>query len=74
MRKFIKRYYDSEHRALVVDKSIVRYEDVLWVFHGAWADPETGKVKVLLSSRTGSKMRLVHDRDRKNIVLEYTMR
>lgn len=28
MRKTLDHYYDKEHRPLVVDKSIVRYEDL----------------------------------------------
>ena len=73
MRKTLDHYYDKEHRPLVVDKSIVRYEDVSWLYHGSWVDPKTGKIKVLLSSRKNGKMRLVHDRHRHKIELEYTM-
>lgn len=73
MRKTLDKYFDCEHRGLTPDKSVVRYDDVLWVYHGAWMDPDTGKIKVLLSSLKNGKMRLVHDRHRKNIELEYTM-
>lgn len=73
MRKTLEKYFDSEHRALVQDKSVVRYDDVLWVYHGAWIDPENGKIKVLLSALKNGKMRLVHDRHRKDIELQYTM-
>ena len=73
MRKTLDRYYDKEHRPLVVDKSIVRWNDNLYVYHGAWVDQKTGKIKVLVSSRTGGKMHLIHDRHRHKIELEYTM-
>lgn len=72
MRKSVQAY-DKDHRALIEDKSIVRYEDTLWIYHGAWVDNETGKIKILISSRRTGKMRLVHDRHRRNISLEYTM-
>lgn len=65
--------YDKDHRALIEDKSVVRYEDVLWIYHGAWVDNETGKIKILISSRRTGKMRLVHDRHRHEISLEYTI-
>lgn len=73
MRKTLDKYFDCEHRTLVPDKSVVRYADVMWVYHGAWIDPENGKIKVLLSAFKNGKMRLVHDRHRKDIELEYTM-
>ena len=72
MRKTIERYYDKNHAVLIPDKSFVRWEDNIWLFHGAWLDPDTGKIKVLLSSQRNGKMRLVHDRDRREIELEYT--
>lgn len=72
MRKPIKAY-DKERRALTEEKSVVRYEDGFWLYHGAWVDSETGKVKILISSRKTGKMRLVHDRHRKEIELEYTV-
>lgn len=65
--------YDKDHRALVEDKSVVRYEDALWLYHGAWVDNETGKVKLLISSRKTGKMRLIHDRHRKDVSLEFTV-
>lgn len=34
MRKPIKAY-DSKHNSLVEERSVVRYEDSLWIFHGA---------------------------------------
>lgn len=34
MRKPVQAY-DKDHRMLVEDKSIVRYEDALWLYHGA---------------------------------------
>lgn len=74
MRKQLEKYYDSKNRALVINKSIVRYEDSLWMYHGSWIDPDTGKIKVLLSSFSGGKMRLVHNRHRDQIELEYTMK
>ena len=73
MRKALEKYYDKDHRPLVADKSVVRYEDTSWLYHGAWLDEKTGKVKVLLSSRTSSKMRLVHHRHHHKIELEYTL-
>lgn len=72
MRKPIKAY-DVNHRALVEDRSIVRYEDVLWIYHGSWIDTKTNKIKTLISSRRTGKMRLVHDRDRHKIELEFTV-
>lgn len=72
MRKPVQAY-DKDHRALVEDKSVVRYEDALWIYHGAWVDNETGKIKLLISSRRTGKMRLVHDRHRKDISLEFTV-
>lgn len=72
MRKPV-RAYDKDHRALVEDKSVVRYEDALWLYHGAWVDNETGKVKLLISSRKTGKMRLIHDRHRKDVSLEFTV-
>lgn len=72
MRKPVQAY-DKDRRALVEDKSVVRYEDVLWIYHGAWVDNETGKIKLLISSRRTGKMRLVHDRHRKDISLEFTV-
>lgn len=72
MRKPIKAY-DVNHRALVEDRSIVRYEDVLWIYHGSWIDTKTNKIKTLISSRRTGKMRLVHDRDRYKIELEFTV-
>ncbi len=71
MRKPIEAF-DSEHKKLVPEKSVVRYEDALWLYHGAWLEETTNKVKVLLSSRRTGKMRLVHDRHRKEIELEFT--
>ncbi len=65
--------YDKDHRALVEKKSVVRYEDALWIYHGAWVDNETGKVKLLISSRKTGKMRLIHDRHRKDVSLEFTV-
>ena len=65
--------YDKDHRALVEEKSVVRYEDALWIYHGAWVDNETGKVKLLISSRKTGKMRLIHDRHRKDVSLEFTV-
>lgn len=65
--------YDKDHRALVEEKSVVRYEDALWIYHGAWVDNETGKVKLLISSRKTGKMRLIHDRHRKDVSLEFTI-
>jgi hypothetical protein len=72
MRKPVQAF-DKDHRALVEDKSVVRYEDGLWMYHGAWLDDQTGKVKILISSRRTGKMRLVHDRHRKEISLEFTL-
>lgn len=72
MRKPIQAY-DKDHRMLIENKSVVRYEDALWIYHGAWVDNETGKVKILISSRRTGKMRLVHDRHRKNVSLEFTV-
>ena len=72
MRKPVQAY-DKDHRALVEDKSVVRYEDVLWIYHGAWVDNETGKIKLLISSRRTGKMKLVHDRHRKDVSLEFTV-
>lgn len=72
MRKPV-RAYDKDHRALIEDKSVVRYEDALWIYHGAWVDNETGKIKILISSRKTGKMKLVHDRHRKDISLEFTV-
>lgn len=65
--------YDKDHRALVEEKSVVRYEDALWIYHGAWVDNETGKIKLLISSRRTGKMKLVHDRHRKDVSLEFTV-
>ena len=65
--------YDKDHRALVEEKSVVRYEDALWIYHGAWVDNETGKVKLLISSRKTGKIRLIHDRHRKDVSLEFTV-
>lgn len=73
MRKPIKAY-DSKHNSLVEERSVVRYEDSLWIFHGAWIDTESGKVKFLISSRRTGKMRLVHDRHRNEVTLEYTVK
>ena len=72
MRKPVQAY-DKDHRALIEDKSVVRYEDALWIYHGAWVDNETGKVKILISSRRTGKMKLVHDHHRKEISLEFTI-
>lgn len=72
MRKPVQAY-DKDHRALIEDKSVVRYEDALWIYHGAWVDNETGKVKILISSRRTGKMKLVHDRHRRDISLEFTV-
>lgn len=72
MRKPVQAY-DKDHRALIEDKSVVRYEDALWIYHGAWVDNETGKIKILISSRKTGKMKLVHDRHRKDISLEFTV-
>jgi hypothetical protein len=72
MRKPVQAY-DKDHRKLVEDKSVVRYEDALWLYHGAWVDNQSGKIKILLSSRRTGKMRLVHDRHRKHISLEFTV-
>ena len=72
MRKPVQAY-DVDHRALVEEKSVVRYEDGLWVYHGAWMDENTGKVKILLSSRRTGKMKLVHDRHRREITLEFIL-
>lgn len=72
MRKPVKAY-DVNHRALVEDRSVVRYEDALWIYHGAWVDNETGKIKILLSSRRTGKMILVHDKYRNQINLEFTV-
>lgn len=72
MRKQIQAY-DKDHRMLIENKSVVRYEDALWIYHGAWVDNETGKIKILISSRRTGKMRLVHDRHRRNISLEFTV-
>ena len=72
MRKPIQAY-DRDHRKLVKDRSVVRYCDTLWLYHGAWINTDTGKVKFLISSRRNGKMRLVHDRHRKDVVLEYTL-
>ena len=72
MRKPVQAY-DKDHRALIEDKSVIRYEDTLWIYHGAWVDNETGKIKILISSRKTGKMKLVHDRHRKDISLEFTV-
>lgn len=72
MRKPVQAY-DKDHRALIEDKSVVRYEDGLWIYHGAWVDNETGKIKILISSRKTGKMKLVHDRHRRDISLEFTV-
>ena len=72
MRKPVQAY-DKDHRALIEDKSVVRYEDALWIYHGAWVDNETGKIKILISSRKTGKMKLVHDRHRRGISLEFTV-
>lgn len=72
MRKPVKAY-DSNHRSLIEDRSVVRYEDVLWIYHGAWVDTKTGKIKMLISSRRNGKMRLVHDRDKYRVSLEFTV-
>jgi hypothetical protein len=72
MRKPVQAY-DKDHRALIEDKSVVRYEDALWIYHGAWVDNETGKIKILISSRKTGKMKLVHDRHRRDISLEFTV-
>ena len=73
MRTTLDVYYDKNHCSLIKDKSVVRYADRLWVYHGAWMDDKTGKIKVLLSSQRTGKMRLVHDRHRKEIELEYNL-
>jgi len=53
------------------NRSVVRYEDALWLYHGAFADPKTGKTKYLLSALRNGKMRLVHDRHRNKVQLAY---
>ena len=73
MRKPIKAY-DSIHNSLIEVYSVVRYEDSLWLFHGAWIDTQSGKIKFLISSRRTGKMRLVHDRHRNEVTLEYTVK
>lgn len=72
MRKPVTAF-DKDHRTLVEDISVVRYEDGSWLYHGAWIDDKTGKIKILLSSRRTGKMRLVHDRHRRDIELEYNL-
>jgi hypothetical protein len=72
MRKPVKAY-DADHRSLVEERSVVRYMDTLWIYHGAWVDNETGKVKLLLSSRRTGKMILVHDKHRHEVHLEFTV-
>ena len=65
--------YDAEHRSLIEGRSVIRYEDVLWIYHGAWVDNATGKVTMLVSSRRNSKMRLIHNKDRRKVKLEFTV-
>ena len=65
--------YDVDHRLLIEDKSVVRWADNLYMYHGAWIDPKTGYIKLLVSALNGGKMRLIHNKDRKHVHLEYTM-
>lgn len=69
MRKLLK-YYNG----LVKDKSVVRYDDLLYLFHGAYVHPKTGKIKLVVSNIDNGKMRFIHDRDRKKVYLEYTLK
>ncbi len=57
---------------LIENKSVIRYEDNLYVFHLALASEE-GHVKYIVSALNGKKVRIIHNRDRKDVTLEYHM-
>ena len=58
---------------LIENKSVVRYGDNDYLYHCALLSENGKHVKYIISSLKGSKVRIVHDRDRDKVVLKYHM-
>lgn len=57
---------------LIENKSVVRYGDNDYVYHCALAS-DKGHIKYVVSSLHGSKVRIIHNRDRAKVELKYHM-
>lgn len=58
---------------LIENKSVVRYGDNDYLYHCALLSANGKHVKYIISSLKGSKVRIVHDRDRDKVILKYHM-
>ena len=58
---------------LIENKSVVRYGDNDYLYHCALLSENGKHVKYIISSLKGSKVRIVHDRDRDKVILKYHM-
>ena len=58
---------------LIENKSVVRYGDNDYLYPCALLLEHGKHVKYIISSLKGSKVRIVHDRDRDKVVLKYHM-
>lgn len=58
---------------LIENKSVIRYVDNDYLYHCALLSENGKHVKYIISSLKGSKVRIVHDRDRDKVTLKYHM-
>lgn len=54
---------DSNGAMLIPEKSIVRYSDIEWLYHGAYYSTTRETTDMLISSLHTDKMVILHDRD-----------
>ena len=58
---------------LIENKSVIRYGDNDYLYHCALLSENGKHVKYIISSLKGSKVRIVHNRDRDKVILKYHM-
>lgn len=62
-----------QYKSYIPNRSVVRWNDGLWMIHDALVDKETGHIKLIVSSFGGSKVRIIHNRELDEVELEFTM-
>lgn len=69
MRKMLNYY-----KGFVANKSVIRYDDILYLFHGAFVSPKSKKIKLVVSNLYNDKMRFIHNKDLNKVFLEYNLK
>ena len=58
---------------LIENKSVIRWGDNDYLYHCALASHNGRRIKYIVSSLHGNKVRIIHDRDRDKVILKYHM-